>query len=85
MSNSLFTKANDLLVEAIVEARRSKGFRQVDLASRLGKNQSYISNIERGQRRLDVVEFYVLASALDCDPVELFRSATLRFPTDIEI
>ena len=85
MSTSLFTKANELLVEAIVEARRSKGVRQVDLAQRLGKNQSYISNIERGQRRLDIVEFYALASALDCDPVELFRIATLHFPTDIEI
>ncbi|MEO0418787.1 MAG: helix-turn-helix transcriptional regulator [Pseudomonadota bacterium] len=85
MSKSLFTEANDRLVEAIVSARHQAGLRQVDLAQKLGKDQSFISNIERGQRRVDVLEFYMLAQAIGSDPVELFASAVSRFPDNFDI
>ncbi len=85
MSKSLFSKANDELVEALIAARRSTGLRQADVAKRLGKHQSYISNIERGQRRIDVLEFYMLARALNVDPAELFSSAIKSFPDIIDI
>ncbi len=85
MSKSLFSEANEKLVEAMVSARHNAGLRQVDLASRLGKDQSFISNIERGQRRIDVLEFYVLAKAMEADPVELFAAAISGFPNKIDI
>lgn len=51
---------------------------QDELSSRLGKDQSYISNIERGQRRLDVIEFMAIAAALDRDATELFGEIVSR-------
>lgn len=46
---------------------------QVDLASRLGKPQSFVSAYESGQRRLDLVEFLRVAEALGANPRALFH------------
>jgi transcriptional regulator with XRE-family HTH domain len=41
---------------------------QRQLAERLGWDQSVISEIETGQRRVSVVEFIAIAEALGFDP-----------------
>lgn len=82
MSSSAFTDAHRVLVGALATARRSAGMHQADLAKILGKDQSFISRIEKGQRRVDVVEFYALALALNLDPVDLFESIVSKFPSD---
>jgi transcriptional regulator with XRE-family HTH domain len=78
MGKSLFTDAHRAVVGALIEARHNAGMLQADLAARVGKEQSYISNIERCQRRIDVVEFYDLAIALNVDPVILFKTIAER-------
>ena len=78
MPKTIFTGANQIVVEAIKEARAACGLTQDELAVRLGRDQSHISLIEGSQRRLDVVEFHRLATALDVDPVELFRTISER-------
>lgn len=85
MSKSLFTEANDRLVQVLVSARQEAGLRQSDLAAKLGKDQSFVSNIERGQRRVDVLEFYMLAKSIGVDPIDLFTRAVGEFPESFEI
>jgi len=58
----------------LVGARKRAGVTQEELAARLGRPQSYVSKSERGERRLDVVEFVEIALALGLDPVELLRA-----------
>jgi transcriptional regulator with XRE-family HTH domain len=41
------------------------------LSQRLNRPQSFVSKYERGERRLDVVEFGEVAKALSVDPVKL--------------
>jgi transcriptional regulator with XRE-family HTH domain len=41
--------------------------RQCDLAERLGRPQSFVSNYERGTRRLEVSEFIQIARILALD------------------
>jgi transcriptional regulator with XRE-family HTH domain len=53
-------------------ARRRANVTQQELAARLGKPQSVISEYERGQRRVDVVELLVISRALGADPLDLF-------------
>lgn len=55
-------------MEAITEARLAQGLSQREIARRLGKPASFVNKIELLERRLDIVEFVVLARALEIDP-----------------
>ena len=57
---------------ALEAARRKANLTQVELAARLGKPQSVVSGYENGRRRVDVVEFLLIARALGVDPLALF-------------
>lgn len=85
MPKSVFTDANAVVVEVLVAARKSAGLRQQDLADRLGKPQSFVSRIEGGQRRVDLLEFYALAVAMQTDPAALFATITKRLPKKVAI
>jgi transcriptional regulator with XRE-family HTH domain len=56
----------------LAAARRRANVTQQDLAAKLGKPQSFVSEYERGQRRVDVVELLVISRAVGIDPVDLF-------------
>jgi transcriptional regulator with XRE-family HTH domain len=71
MARDPFSDANAALVAALIEARKDAGLTQVQLAEGLSKPQSYVSKIERGERRVEVVEFIALARALQVEPGEL--------------
>ncbi len=73
MAKSVFTDAYAVFLKTLVAARKEAGVTQAELAARLDKPQPFVSNIERGERRVDVIEFYQIAEALGLDPVSLFR------------
>lgn len=56
MSKTIYSKDHKFLVERLKKARIEAGFDQEKVAELLGKTQSYISKIEAGQRRVDVVQ-----------------------------
>lgn len=53
----------------LIEARKAAGLTQVALAEQLERPQSFVSKVERGERRLDVVEFLEVARVLRLDVV----------------
>lgn len=59
------------LREALVEARNAAGLTQGELAKRLGRTQTFVSNYERGERKVGVVEFILIARELGVEAVEL--------------
>ncbi len=61
MAKSIYTKEYKKVVERLKKARQEAGFKQMDVAKRLAKPQSYISKIELGERRIDVVELKKIA------------------------
>ena len=67
MPRSVFSAPYGELLRLLVNARRDAGLRQVDLAARLGKPQSFVSKLERGERRIDVVELIVVVRAIGVD------------------
>lgn len=85
MTRSVFTDAYKIFLELLVAARKDAGVRQVDLSERLNWPQPTISNVERGIRRMDVVEFIAFARALDISPAELLSTIDQQLPDNIEI
>jgi transcriptional regulator with XRE-family HTH domain len=70
VTKSVFTTRYDRFRHLLIEARRNSALTQVDLANRLSRPQSFVSKFERGERRLDVIEFLDIAEALGIDPYE---------------
>jgi transcriptional regulator with XRE-family HTH domain len=69
----LYSPASALLRELLIDARSRAGLTQLDVASRLGRPQSYVSKYESGERRLDVVEFLEVCAAVCADAVKIIR------------
>lgn len=69
-----------ILGEVLARAREAAGVRQADLAARLGMPASYLSKIENGTRRLDVIELVQIAEAMGVEPDAIVRdvAAALR-------
>ncbi|MBU3964739.1 helix-turn-helix transcriptional regulator [Patescibacteria group bacterium] len=61
MSKIIYSKDHKNIVERLKQARVEAGLEQKQVADKLGKTQSYISKIESGQRRLDVVQLKAFA------------------------
>jgi transcriptional regulator with XRE-family HTH domain len=65
-------------LSAITDARLQLGLSQRQLAGLLKKPQSYVSKYERGERRLDVVEFLDLCKVLKLDPCAVLRKVEAK-------
>ncbi|MBK1969201.1 helix-turn-helix transcriptional regulator [Brevundimonas diminuta] len=73
MPSSIFTQRHQEFIAFIASVRKAAEITQVELAERLGKPQSFVSKVERGERRLDVIEFCQIAEALGQDPGKLLQ------------
>jgi transcriptional regulator with XRE-family HTH domain len=77
MTSTLYSEQYRAFVRHLIALRKRNGTTQGDLASKLGKPQSYVSKSERFERRIDVAEFAAIVTALGCDPaVEFGRVVT---------
>ena len=64
MEKSIYSKEYSLFLEQLRKAREEKGLTQTDVAQSLGQTQSFVSKVERGERRIDIVELRAFCSAL---------------------
>ena len=64
---SVHTDQYNAFLKLIIAARQTSELTQQELANKLNKPQSYVSKYERGERRLDVVEFLALAELMGID------------------
>jgi transcriptional regulator with XRE-family HTH domain len=70
---SIFADPYIEIVERLIERRKDLGMTQWDLANAYGEDQSFISRIERFQRRLDVYEYTVFCRILQIEPGEILK------------
>lgn len=56
LEKTIYTSEYAAVLRLFREARQNAGVTQVELAKRLGQTQSFVSKIERGDRRLDIIQ-----------------------------
>ena len=78
MPKSAFSRKHEHFRKLLADARRGACLTQMALANKLGRPQSFVSKFERGERRLDVIEFLDVARALRVDPVQIITDLERR-------
>lgn len=73
MAKSLRSPANDALIRELKSARLKAHLSQQQVADTLGVPQSFVSKVESGERRLDVVEFLRFVEAVDGSWKEILK------------
>jgi transcriptional regulator with XRE-family HTH domain len=74
VTKSVFTRKHERLRQLLVAARKEAHLTQAELARRLSRPQSFVSKVERGERRLDVVEFFEVAQVIGIDAYTFLRT-----------
>jgi len=68
MRKSIHQTEYQILVDLLRESREAVGVTQADLSKALGRrSQSFVSDIERGQRRVDIIELRDICRCLKLD------------------
>ncbi len=65
MRQSSTTFRRQALLDLLREIREQAGLRQTDVASSIGKPQSFVSKYESGERRVDLLELEQICDACD--------------------
>jgi len=68
MRSSDLSDMYELLQRLLIQAREEAGMSQQEVADRLGRHQTFVSKCERGERRMDLIEFLATADAIGFDP-----------------
>lgn len=55
------------------QVRHEMNLTQDELAKLLGKPQSYVSRYETGEKRLDIIEFKIICSALGISDIDFLK------------
>ncbi len=63
MKKAIYSKDHKYLVSKLKEAREEAGLGQIKAAKLLKTTQSYISKLESGQCRIDVIQLKEIAKA----------------------
>lgn len=69
----------------LAAARGRANLTQTEAAERLGRKQTFVSEIERGLRRVDVLEIVLISRALDADPLQLFAEVTRSAEAELKL
>jgi transcriptional regulator with XRE-family HTH domain len=64
MEKSAFTRDYLVFCETLRQTRKSAGLTQVELAQRLGQSQSFVTKIETGYTRVDIVQLRRICEVL---------------------
>ncbi|OLE51295.1 MAG: transcriptional regulator [Acidobacteria bacterium 13_1_20CM_3_53_8] len=74
MKKALYEQSYAAFTDLLKEERKKAGLTQAQLAKKLRRPQSYVSKYERGDRRLDVIEFLEIARVIGVDPTVFLKN-----------
>ncbi|GAB4590769.1 helix-turn-helix transcriptional regulator [Edwardsiella tarda] len=71
--SSIYSYEYQSIIKTLKARRIELKITQAQLAQELGKPQSFVSKIESGERRLDIIEFVHIARQLSLDLNEVLE------------
>jgi len=81
VKKSIYSPEQKAVQALLIELRKQRGLRQVDLAERLERSQQFVSRYEEGQKVLDLPELRQVCHALGftlIEFVQLYEDALSR-------
>ena len=69
---SVNSTGSDAVAALIRKLRKDSHLTQMELCTKLGQDSAYVSKIERGIRRIDLIEFCDILLAMGLDPKQVF-------------
>lgn len=78
MPKSIYRDEHRVLVDLLRDAREQAGITQGSVAEAFGWTQSTLSHVERGSRRIDLVEFTDYCRFIGADPLALYAEFLSR-------
>ncbi len=73
MTKSIYSPAYLKMREMLKAEREKAKLSPALVADKLGVNQTYVSKYEKGERRLDLIEFLEIAEAVGFDPLDFIK------------
>lgn len=64
VKKSIYTAQHGVLITLLRDLRVEAGLTQIELAKRIGKDQTFVSKYESGERRLDILELREICQTL---------------------
>ena len=74
MKKSTYLAQRKRLLALLREKRTKAGLTQAELASRVDRDQTFVSKYESGERRLDILELREVCRALGIDFKDFIRA-----------
>jgi DNA-binding XRE family transcriptional regulator len=78
VSKQIYSSQAKRFRDLLVEYRTRSGVTQAELASRIGRAQTFVSKVELGERRIDLIELLQVLAVLRADPVEFLERLVRR-------
>lgn len=73
MPKAIYRPEYDIFLEILKGRRAATGMTQSDCSHALGRPQSFMSDVERGIRRLDIIQIRDLCKVLHCELIDLIQ------------
>ena len=71
MSKTIHRPEYHALIELLRERREEAGLTQAQCSKAMNRSQSFMSDVENGSRRLDVIQLFDLCDALEVDVADV--------------
>lgn len=81
---SIHSEPYQRLLALLIEHRKQASITQQQLSKALSRPQSFVSKYERGERRLDVIEFLEVCRHLDADAAQILKIVELRYLDEVQ-
>lgn len=81
MEKTIYTREYAVVLRLLREARQEAGLTQIELAKKLKQSQSFVTKVERGDRRLDIIQLRTMCETFGLTLAEFVARLERALPS----